>query len=65
MIGGERQCHQALKMGIKVHDACCPAMEDVETRFKFALLYINKGGLAAQHPGQPAPSHEVLLEYYA
>ncbi len=40
-------------------------MEDVETRFKFALLYINKGGLAAQHPGQPAPSHEVLLEYYA
>ena len=40
-------------------------MEDVETRFKFALQYIDKGGVAAQHAGQPAPSNEVLLEYYA
>ncbi len=41
------------------------AMEDVETRFKLALQYIDKGGLAAQHPGQSPPSNEVLLEYYA
>jgi hypothetical protein len=42
-----------------------PAMEDVETRFELALQYIDKGGLAAQHPGKSPPSHEVLLEYYA
>lgn len=41
------------------------SMEDVETRFKLALQYIDKGGLAAQHPGQSPPSNEVLLEYYA
>jgi hypothetical protein len=40
-------------------------MEDVETRFKLALQYISKGGLAAQHPGASPPSNEVLLEYYA
>jgi diazepam-binding inhibitor (GABA receptor modulating acyl-CoA-binding protein) len=40
-------------------------MEDVETKFNLALQYINNGGLAAQHPGQSPPSHEVLLEFYA
>lgn len=42
-----------------------PPMEDVQTRFEFALQYIKKGGLVAQHPGQSPPSNEVLLEYYA
>ena len=41
------------------------AMEDVETRFKLALQYIGKGGLAAQHTGQSPPPDKVLLEYYA